>query len=60
MLTSRLKPNIIDGALSHVMIGMRKQSVSDVEQIFNHIVLNFMEKTNYEVKACYRCAMKGG
>ena len=37
----------------HTMIGTRKQSVSDVEQIFSLGVLNFMERTNYEFEAHY-------
>ena len=35
------------------MIGTRKQSVSDVEQIFSLSVLNFMERKNYEFEARY-------
>ena len=35
------------------MIGTRKQSVSDVEQIFSQDALNFMEKKNYEFEARY-------
>ena len=37
----------------HAMIGTRKQSVSDVEQIFSLSVLNFMERKNYEFEVRY-------
>ena len=37
----------------HAMIGTRKQSVTDVEQIFSLGVLEFMERNNYDVEACY-------
>ena len=37
----------------YAMIGTRKQSVSDVEQIFSLGVLNFMESKNYELEARY-------
>lgn len=37
----------------HALVGTRKQSVSDVEQIFSLGVLNFMERKNYEFEARY-------
>lgn len=37
----------------HAMIGTRKQSVTDVEQIFSSSVLDFMERKQYEVEARY-------
>ena len=37
----------------HAMIGTRKQSVTDVEQIFSCSVLEFMESKNYEIEAKY-------
>ena len=37
----------------HAIIGTRKQSVTDVEQIFSSSVLEFMERKGYEVEAKY-------
>ena len=37
----------------HALIGTRKQSVSDVEQIFSSRVLSFLESKEYEVEANY-------
>lgn len=43
-----------DAQLSyHALIGSRKQSVSDVEQIFSSKVLKFMEDKGYTVEADY-------
>lgn len=37
----------------HAMIGTRKQSVTDVEQIFSNSVQNYMERKRYKVEANY-------
>ena len=37
----------------HAMIGTRKQSVTDVEQIFSRSVLEFMERKKYDIEAKY-------
>ena len=37
----------------HALIGTRKQSVSDVEQIFSSKVLKFMEDNGYTAEATY-------
>lgn len=37
----------------HALIGTRKQSVADVEQIFSSSVLAFMEGKGYDVEARY-------
>ena len=37
----------------HALIGSRKQSVSDVEQIFSAEVLDFFEAKGYDVEAEY-------
>lgn len=37
----------------HALIGTRKQSVSDVEQIFGEKVLRFFEKKHYTIEADY-------
>ena len=37
----------------HALIGSRKQSVSDVEQIFSSRVLKFMEDKGYKVETEY-------
>ena len=43
-----------DTSLSyHALIGTRKQSVSDVEQIFSAGVLAFMERKGYSFEAEY-------
>lgn len=37
----------------HALIGSRKQSVSDVEQIFSSRVLDFFERKGYTIEAEY-------
>ena len=37
----------------HALIGTRKQSVADVEQIFSARVLNFFEQNDYNVESDY-------
>lgn len=37
----------------HALVGTRKQSVSDVEQIFSKDVLNFFKSNNYAFEAKY-------
>lgn len=37
----------------HALIGTRKQSVSDVEQIFSSRVLEFFERKGYTIEAEY-------
>lgn len=37
----------------HALIGTRKQSVSDVEQIFSERVLHFFERKGYSTEAEY-------
>ena len=37
----------------HALIGTRKQSVSDVEQMFNSTVLEFLESKDYSAQAEY-------
>lgn len=37
----------------HALVGTRKQSVSDVEQIFSSRVLDFMERKGYATEAKY-------
>jgi hypothetical protein len=37
----------------HALIGTRKQSVSDVEQIFSFRVLEFFERKGYTIEAEY-------
>lgn len=41
------------GLSYHALIGSRKQSVSDVEQIFSSRVLKFMEDNGYTAEATY-------
>ena len=44
----------------HVLIGTRKQAVSDVEQIFSSRVLEFFKRKGYTIEAKYVKMVQSG